>query len=183
MEFKKISCLFIVLIGLLTSCSGGTNGGGGNGNDGGTPPGGSLPLTYNKADLEGTWSWNAVLQSGSATLTGTMTFDGEVRLIDYEPDRCPGSGVLYPEFWIWEDGFVKGRHWNFCGDTTAHVKYGVYFQGSEKKLMTGIMDLHYLLKDGTETYDRFDITLNKQTSSRGSKGLIRQNRAKITSRF
>ncbi len=160
---KSIRIFFIImpLLWLVTSCSSGSNSGGGSSNAGGTTTSGTVPLTYTKADLKGTWRWVANLQSGSATLTGTMTFDGEVRLIGYETDRCPGRQILNAEFWMWEDGFVKGRNYAFCTDTTALIKFGIYFQGTNKKIISGIADLHYLV-NGEETYDRFDITLTKQ---------------------
>ena len=157
MRFKTVFFITISLIWLLTSCAGGSSSGGGSSQNGqGTPP----PVTYNKVDLAGTWGWNAKRQTNSDTLSGTMTFDKEVRLIGFSPDRCPGSQLPNSEFWLWEDGFVKGRFYSFCSDATAEVKFGMYFSPN-KKTITGIMDLHYLI-DGGETYDRFDITLMKQ---------------------
>lgn len=161
MRFRSVFCITVSLFWLLTSCSGGSGSGGGSKEAStGTSTTTTAPVTYTNADLAGTWRWIAKMQTNSATLSGTMTFDQEVRLSGYESDRCPGRQVLNAQFWMWSDGFVKGRNYAFCTDTTALVKFGMYFSPS-KKTIIGIMDLHYLV-DGVETYDRFDITLTKQ---------------------
>ena len=156
MRIKSAIFIIVGLFWFLTACAGGSSSGGGSQNGQVTPP---TPVTYNKVDLAGTWRWNAKRQTNSDTLSGTMAFDKEVRLIGFSPDRCPGSPVPNAEFWLWDDGFVKGRFYNFCSDPTAEVKFGIYFSPT-KKTITGIMDLHYQLVGG-ETYDRFDITLTK----------------------
>jgi hypothetical protein len=157
MRFKSLFSVIVGLFWLLTSCAGGSSSGGGSSQ---STPTTTATVTYNKADLAGTWRWNAKWQTNSEVLSGTMKFDNEVRLIGFSPDRCPGSPVPVSEFWIWEDGFVKGRFYNFCGDSAAEVKFGIYFR-PDKKTIVGIMDLHYVINGG-ETYDRFDITLTKQ---------------------
>jgi hypothetical protein len=157
MKFESLFFITVGLFWLLTACAGGSSSGGGSAQTGqGTPV---APVTYNNADLAGTWRWNARRQTNSDTLSGTMAFDREVRLIGFSPDRCPGSPVPNSEFWLWDNGFVKGHFYNFCSDATAEVKFGIYFSPT-KKTLTGIMDLHYVLNSG-ETYDRFDVTLTK----------------------
>lgn len=149
----------VSLLWFLTSCAGGSSSGG----SGTTPQTASTTpatVTYTKTDLAGTWRWFAKRQTNSDTLSGAITFDNNVRLIGFSPDRCPGDQPLpNAEFWL-SDDFVKGHFYNFCGDASAEVKFGVYFK-PDKKTMTGIMDLHYLV-DETGTYDRFDITFTKQ---------------------
>jgi hypothetical protein len=119
------------------------------------------PVTYTKNDLAGTWNWVAKRQSNSFTLSGTMTFNNVPRLIAYDSTRCPGRMIVNAEFWMY-DNFVKGRNYAFCSDTTSMVKFGMYMT-PDKKSISGIMDLHYLVDEGaTETYDRYDIVLTKQ---------------------
>jgi hypothetical protein len=161
MKYKTIFYLIISLLWLLTSCSGGSSSGGGSTNTQTTSTSTPTTVIYSKTDLAGTWRWLAKRQTNSDTLSGTITFDNNVRMIGFSPDRCPGGQSLpNSEFWLYDYGFVKGHFYNFCGDPTAEVKFGVYFS-PDKKSMTGIMDLHYLV-DSSETYDRFDITWTKQ---------------------
>jgi hypothetical protein len=153
--------IILSLLWLLTSCSGGSSSGGGSAQNGQAPPPAvPVPVTYTNSDLAGTWRWNAKGQLIPDTFSGSISFNKEVGLIGFSPDRCPGSQVPNAEFWLWSDGFVKGRFYSFCSDPTAEVKFGMNFS-SNKKTIAGIMDLHYLI-DGTETYDRFNITLTKQ---------------------
>ena len=158
MKFKSLPFWAIGLVWLLFSCSGGSSSGGNS-----TVPAPTTtpaPVTYTTNDMVGTWNWVANRQSSPLTLSGTMTFNNTPRLIGYECTRCPGRMVLNAEFWMFGD-FVKGRNYAFCSDTTSMVKFGMYLT-PDKKSMSGIMDLHYLVDDGTETYDRYDITLKKQ---------------------
>lgn len=151
----------IGLVWLFTSCSGGSSSGGGTSTTPVTTPVATAPVTYTTNDLAGNWNWVAKRQSNSFTLSGTMTFNNVPRLIDYDSTRCPGRMVVNAEFWMY-DNFVKGRNYAFCSDTTSMVKFGMYMT-PDKKSISGIMDLHYLVDDGaTETYDRYDIVLKKQ---------------------
>ncbi len=61
---------------------------------------------------------------------------------------------------MWTDGYVKGNNPAFCADTAMETKFSMNFMGSTKKLISGIMDIHYFL-NGSETYDRYDITMTK----------------------
>jgi hypothetical protein len=166
MKYPKNSfiCLILLfLLGLITSCSSSSGSGGGSSStgSGGEP----TPLTYNNADLEGTWQFSADRQTSPLTLSGTMTFDGEVRLISYENDRCPGRQPVNGEFWLWADGYVKGRTYSFCGDPTVYEKYSMNFKSTDKKTISGLMDLHYFDYNGQELYERYDITFRKQDLS------------------
>ncbi len=152
----------VLILGLITSCSSNSSSGGGGPNGGG---GDTTPLTYSNADLEGTWRFSADRQNAPLTLTGTLTFDGEIRLMSYENDHCPGRQPVNGEFWLWADGYVKGRTYYFCGDPTVYQKYSMDFMGTDKKTISGIMDLHYLDNSGQELYERYDITFRKQDIS------------------
>jgi len=171
MKFCKVFWVVIPMLWLVTSCSSGSSSGGGSsGGTGDTPP----APTYTKADLAGTWQFKADRQINPFTLTGTMTFDGEVRLIGYENDHCLGRQIVDGEFWLWEDGYVKGRTYYFCGDPTVYEKYSMNFMGTDKKTITGLMDLHYFDDTGQELYERYDITFKKQGPS--SSQLIRNSK-------
>lgn len=76
------------MLWLLTPCSGGSSRGGGSGQN--VPATPTTPLTYNKADLKGRWRWFAKRQTNSDTLSGTISFDKEVRLTDIPPIVAPG---------------------------------------------------------------------------------------------
>ena len=166
MKFLKNSFICLIglsLLGLITSCSSSSGSGGGSSSNGGG--GEPTPSTYSKADLEGTWQFSADRQTSPLTLTGTLTFDGELRLLGYENDRCPGQQIVSGEFWLWEDGYVKGRTYSFCGDPTVYEKYSMNFKGTDKKTISGLMDLHYFDNNGQELYERYDITFRKQDIS------------------
>ena len=171
MQFSKVFWILVSLLWLLTSCSSGSNSGGGSSSGtGNTPP----TPTYTKADLAGTWQFKADRQISPFTLTGTMTFDGELRLIGYQNNYCPGRQIVDGIFWLWEDGFVKGRNYAFCDDTKPYTKYAMNFVGTDKKTISGLMDLHYFDSDGQELYERYDITFKQQGSS--SSQLIRNSK-------
>ncbi|MFH0788222.1 MAG: hypothetical protein V2B13_11495, partial [Pseudomonadota bacterium] len=112
--------------------------------------------------LQGTWRWVADRQTVPGTLTGTLTFNGEVRVIGWETDRCPGRQIFTSaQFWLNSSGYVKGNNPAFCSDTTMEVKFSMDFVGTSKKTISGLMDIHYYV-DEQNTYDRFDITMTKQ---------------------
>ncbi|MFH0786873.1 MAG: hypothetical protein V2B13_04565, partial [Pseudomonadota bacterium] len=94
MKIKKIIILLFSLVWLATSCSSGSSSGGGTtGSNGGTTSV-TVPTTYSSTDLQGTWRWVADRQTVPGTLTGTLTFNGEVRVIGWETDRCPGRQIF-----------------------------------------------------------------------------------------
>jgi hypothetical protein len=170
----KLNRGFLILLSLLwlgTSCSSSSSSGGGGstGGGGGETPPTPTPTTYSNADLEGTWKFKADRQISPFTLTGTMTFDGGLRLLRYENDYCPGRQIVDGEFWLWADGFVKGRNYAFCSDPVTYTKYAMNFTGSDKKTMVGLMDLHFFNAAGEELYERYDITYRKQDSSTSKK--------------
>jgi hypothetical protein len=152
--------IIIFLLGLVTSCSSGSNSGGGtNGN------GGNVPETYTATDLEGTWRWNADCQTSPLNLTGTFIFNNNVRLIDMETDRCPGlQDFSNAQFWLESDGYVKGNIQAFCNYPGSEMKFSMNFiKGTNKKIISGLMDIHQRdLDTGIDSYVRFDITLTKQ---------------------
>ncbi len=150
---------------VLSGCAAGSNSGGG-----GLPGDDRQPLSYSAADLQGIWDWRAVRQSSGDVLTGTMTFAEAARLIGFTLDACAGQQDYYAEFWIWEDGYVKGRIFGVCSDPMAHMKFSMDFQEREKKIIQGLMDLHYLV-NGQDTYDRYEITLIKRQGLESSPGL------------
>jgi hypothetical protein len=163
MKFSKIFWVVLPILWLVTSCSSGSSSGGGGSTNGGG--GDTTPTTYSNADLQGTWQFRADRQISPFTLTGTMTFDGEVRLTGYENDYCPSREIVAGEFWLWENGFVKGRNLAFCSDTHTYTKYALNFTGTDKNTLVGLMDLHYFNDAGDELYERYDITYRKQGAS------------------
>jgi hypothetical protein len=167
MKLNRGSWIIIFLLWLAASCSSGSGSGGGSSTNG--SGGEATPTTYSNADLQGTWQFRADRQISPFTLTGTMTFDGELRLIRYENDYCPGRQILAGEFWLWADGFVKGRNFAFCGDTQPYTKYAMNFSGPGKNTLVGLMDLHYFNDAGEELYERYDITYRKQGTSASQK--------------
>jgi hypothetical protein len=172
MKMKYLYWILLVLLWLAASCSSESGSGGGSSTNG--DGGDNTPITYSNADLEGTWQFSADRQTSPLTLTGTMTFDGDLRLVGYENDRCPGRQTVSGEFWLWEDGYLKGRTYSFCGDPTVYEKYSMNFMGTDKKTISGLMDLHYFDNNGQELYERYDITFTKQWSS--SSQLIRNSK-------
>jgi hypothetical protein len=167
MKFCKIFWVVIPMLWLVTSCSSGSSSGGGGSTNGGG--GETTPTTFTSADLQGTWQFKADREITPFTLTGTMTFDGDVRLIGYTNDYCPGRQIVDAEFWLWDYGFVKGRNYAFCSDTNTYTKYALNFTGADKKTLVGLMDLHYFNDAGEELYERYDITYQKQGTSASQK--------------
>lgn len=160
MKIKGLFILFLLssLIWLAASCSGGSSSGGGST----STNGGTVSTAYSKTDLQGTWRWVAYRQTTPLTLTGTLTFNGEVRVIGWETDRCPGRQIFSSAFfWLWDSGYVKGNNPAFCSDTSMEVKFSMNFAGSNRKTITGLMDIHYPAP-ATQSYDRYDITMTKQ---------------------
>ena len=164
-KFTKPLALLLVfsLFGLIVACSGGSGSGGGSSVTG--TPVVTVPTTYSNADLKGTWRWNANRQTAPLNLTGSLTFNGDVRVENWETDYCPGrQNFIYSQFWLWEDGYVKGRNPAFCDFPYSEVKFSMDFvPGSNKTRISGLMDIHQLdPTTGIDTYERFDITMIKQ---------------------
>jgi hypothetical protein len=175
MRIRNFYWILFLLLWLAASCSSGSGSGGGSSSNG--SGGAPAPLTYSNADLQGTWQFKADRQTSPLTLSGTLTFDGDLRLLGYQNDRCSGSQPVIGEFWLWEGGYVKGRTYSFCGDPTVYEKYSMDFMGSDKNTISGLMDLHYLDNTGQELYERYDITFRKQGSS--SSQLIRNSKTQL----
>ncbi len=165
MKIIKICWVFISLIGLISACATGSSSGGGSNNNGGTGDGGNTPLSYTATDLEGTWRWSADSQTYPLNLTGSITYDNNVRVIGMETDRCPGlQDFSTAQFWLVENGYVKGNNQAFCNYPGSEMKFSMDFvPGSNKKTIIGLMDIHQKDFDtGIESYVRFDITMKKQ---------------------
>ena len=164
MKILKIYGLFILVLGLITSCSTNSGSGGGS-NSNGTGNGGTVPQTYTETDLEGTWRWSADSQTYPLNLTGTFTFNNNVRLVGMDTDRCPGPQDFYgAQFWMWPDGYVKGNNLLFCSIPGSEMKFSMYFvPESKKRTISWLIDIHQRdLDTNIDSYVRFDITLTKQ---------------------
>lgn len=174
-------CLALVLaLGLGSCSSGSSSGGGGSAGDvvttgtgsgttgtgtttGVTSAGDSTNVivtntTFSEKDLTGTWNYTMNNQNGNMSCSGTMTFSG-TRLTEYSSSCCPNGShqVRTPEFWIWSDGYVKGRNYAWCTDLQEYQKFSMNFdKNSNKKRITGLMDLHL-----DPSYARFDVTLTR----------------------
>ncbi len=70
MNFKSVFkvIIFLSLLWLITSCSGGSGSGGGSQTNGGSA---SVPVAYSETDSEGTWQFSAVQITSGDTITGT----------------------------------------------------------------------------------------------------------------
>lgn len=164
MKIQRIFFVFLVFSLLWQmSCSSGSKSGGG-GNE--TPTiGASEPVTYSAKDLKGTWRWVADRHGASLRLTGTLTFGDDLRVEGWETDYCPGRQIYtYAQFWLWEDGYVKGRNPSFCDFPLSETKFSMDFvPGSDKKQIQGLMDIHQIdPATWIDSYDRFDITMTKE---------------------
>jgi hypothetical protein len=160
---KKIKPIFLLLslVWLTAYCAGGSSSGGGSSTNPGTST--PAPTTYNNADLKGNWRWSANRQTDGLNLTGTLSFNENLRVIGWETDRCPGrQDFSTAQFWLWSNGFVKGNNQAFCDYPKTEVKFAMDFDpGSGKKRISGLMDIHDG-SSGTDVYNRFDITMTKQ---------------------
>ncbi|MBI4765564.1 MAG: hypothetical protein HY787_13330 [Deltaproteobacteria bacterium] len=164
MKIIKNTIIYLIglsLLGSIASCSTGSSSGGGISNaDGGTEP-----ATYTETDLEGTWRWSANRQTSALNLTGSITFNNNLRVIGMETDRCPGlQNFSTAQFWLFENGYVKGNDQAFCNYPGTEMKFSMDFvPGSNKKTIIGLMDIHQRdLNTGIDSYERYDITMNKQ---------------------
>ncbi|MBI5583905.1 MAG: hypothetical protein HY892_08775 [Deltaproteobacteria bacterium] len=150
---KKIGYLVGILMCFTLSCS---SGGSSSGSSGNVMSGSG---TYAKEDLAGNWSYTARQQTGGNSCSGTMTFDKDVHLTAVTNSCCPGGVIMSDtEFWFWNYGHVKGRNYAWCSDTSMLTKYDMDFKGSDKRTISGLMDVHVSHLDG-DAYTRFDITL------------------------
>jgi hypothetical protein len=155
-----ICLICLSLLGLITSCSTGSSSGGGSPTNGGTEP-----ITYAETDLEGTWRWSAASQNSTLNLTGSITFNNNVRVIGMETDRCPGlQDFSTAQFWLQSNGYVKGNDQAFCNYPGSEMKFSMDFvAGSNKRTIIGLMDIHQRdLNTGIDSYERFNITMTKQ---------------------
>lgn len=157
MMVRSLLILGSIFLGLfISACSSGSGSGGGSG--------GSLGATgYSPKDMEGSWDYNENSQGGAKSCSGSMTFSGSGQLVGFTNSCCSGAQKIDAEFWIFNDGYVKGRNYAWCGegrhDQDPMLKYSMNFNGSDKRTIRGIVDLHY-----TESnYTRFDITMNRVT--------------------
>lgn len=173
-HFLNLS-LALILALALGACSSGSSSSGGGAADatttgttttgttttgtsaGDTKPGSTTTPTYSEKDLTGNWNYIVVSQPGGLTCTGTMALSG-TRLTGYTNSCCPdGRQLIQGEFWIWSDGYVKGRNYAWCADTQEYAKFSMNFvSGSNKNRITGLMDLHL-----DPRYERFDITMSR----------------------
>jgi hypothetical protein len=153
---KRLWCLVGILTCFALSCSSGGSGSGGGGNSIGSS------TTYKKEDLAGSWSYSARQQGGQNTCNGTMTFDQNLHLTGISNSCCPGGQQLNQSiFWFWDYGFVKAYNYAWCTNPNMMMKYAMNFQGSDKRTIAGLLDVHESQVDG-DHYTRFDITLTSQ---------------------
>ena len=150
--------LVLVLLALnffSAACNSGSSSSGGSGSVGG--------VGYSAKDMEGAWNYTENAQGGSQSCAGTMTFSGTGQLTGFTNSCCSGYQKIDAEFWIFQDGYVKGRNYAWCGqgrtDQNPMLKYSMNFTGPDKRTIRGIVDLHYT----DPNYTRFDITLSRLT--------------------
>ena len=152
---KKIGSLLVLMVFTLSCSSGGSSSG-----SGGNVL--SSNVSYTKEDLAGGWSFTAREQGGGNSCTGTMTFDNNVHLVGITNSCCSRGQILSEtEFWSWSYGYVKGRNYAWCSDPSMLTKYSMNFTGSDKRTISGLMDVHVSHLDG-DAYTRYDITLTSQ---------------------
>ena len=149
-----------IFLGLfISACSTGSGSGGGSGGGSGLLG----TISYSPKDMEGSWNYNENSQGGAKSCSGSMTFSGSGRLVGFTNSCCSGAQIVDAEFWIFNDGYVKGRNYAWCGenhtDGNPMLKYSMNFNGSDKRTIRGIVDLHNTDAD----YTRFDITLTRNT--------------------
>jgi hypothetical protein len=147
-------------VGILTcltlSCSSSGSSSGGGGNIMGSSP------TYKKEDLAGSWNYLARQQGGPNSCSGTMTFDRDLHMTGISNSCCSGGQQLnQSELWFWDYGFVKAYNHAWCTNSIMLMKYAMNFQGSDKRTIAGLLDVHETHEDGGP-YTRFNITLISQ---------------------
>ncbi len=163
-NFLGVLLLFLAI--LSSACSSGSSSGGGGSATGstGTTTGGDAPIiggggtntpTYSEKDLTGNWNYIASPQGGGQSCSGTMTFSG-TSLIGYTNSCCSTQSITRAEFWTYSDGYVKGRNFAWCTDTSLYTKYSLNYSGPNKRTLAGLMDLHQ-----DPQYVRFNITLTR----------------------
>jgi hypothetical protein len=146
------------VVGLLMCCTLSCSSGGSSSGSGGNVLS-SDAAAYKNQDLGGSWSFMARQQGGANVCNGTMTFDNNVHLTGITNSCCPGGQILSDtEFWMWTYGYVKGRNYAWCADPAMLTKYSMNFTGSDKRTISGLMDVHVSHADG-DAYTRYDITL------------------------
>jgi hypothetical protein len=151
---KRLWCLVGILTCFTLSCSSGGSSSGSGGNIIGSSP------TYKKEDLAGSWNYTARQQGGAKSCNGTMSFDRDVHLTAISNSCCPGGQQInQSEFWFWDYGFVKAYLYGWCTNPNMLSKYAMNFQGSDKRTIAGLLDVHESVGDA---YTRFDITLTSQ---------------------
>jgi hypothetical protein len=157
MAMRKICYLLVMMMGFTLSCSSGGSSSGSGGNIM------ANNAAYAKEDLAGSWSYSARQQGGDKNCNGTMTFDKDVHLTGITNSCCPSGQIMRDtEFWFWNYGYVKGRNYAWCSDASMLTKYSMNFTGSDKRTISGLMDVHETQMDG-DSYVRYDITLTSQT--------------------
>jgi len=151
---KKLWCLVGILTCFTLSCSSGGSSSGSGGNIVGSN------TIYKKEDLSGSWNYTARQQGSAKSCNGTMTFDRDLHLTGISNSCCPGGQQLnQSEFWFWNYGFVKAYLYGWCTNPNMLSKYAMNFQGSDKRTIAGLLDVHESVGDN---YTRFDITLTSQ---------------------
>lgn len=155
MKIRSLLIWSSILLGsIISACSSGSSSGG---------SGGSLGATgYSAKDMEGSWNYSENAQGGTRSCSGRMTFSGSGQLTGFTNSCCSGAQKVNAEFWIFSDGYVKGRNYAWCGeghtDGNPMLKYSMNFNGPDKGTIRGIVDLHTTDAD----YTRFDITLTRE---------------------
>lgn len=151
-----IVSILLITFCFMNACSSGSSSGGGS-----TSLGSSV--TYSAKDMEGSWDFVQNAQGRSQSCSGTLTFSDKGRLTGFTNSCCPGGQKVDAEFWIFSDGYVKGRNYAWCNqgqtDQNPMLKYSMNFKNSYKNEISGIVDLHYTDPD----YVRFDIRMTRQT--------------------
>jgi hypothetical protein len=150
-----ISILLITFF-LMNACSSGSSSGGSS------SLGSTNTSTYSPKDMEGSWNYTQN-SPGRTSCSGVLTFSGTGRLTGFTNSCCPGGQKVDAEFWIFSDGYVKGRNYAWCNqgatDQNPMLKYSMNFKkNSYKNEISGIVDLHFTDPD----YIRWDITMTRQ---------------------
>lgn len=145
---------FVLLVSMFftAACNSGSSSSGG---------GASAAAPYAPKDMEGVWNYVESAQGG-LSCSGTMTFSEKGQL-NAMTNSCCSNQIVNAEFWIFQDGYVKGRNYAWCNeahrDGNPMLKYSMNFKNAEKNQISGIVDLHYTDSD----YTRFNITMTRKT--------------------
>lgn len=115
--------------------------------------GGSYTGIYTVDMLEGTWDYNAV--SSADSFTGQLVIAADGSLLLFTNSLCANQNAKCT-FKVYENGFVKGRQYGWCGNGTMYLKFAMDFVNSTRKIY-GIVDLHW---SGTK-WRRYTITMTK----------------------